>query len=212
VYSDTKTWLTPGPPVRLETTVINASLEAPEGQIEHILNTDIFIQAFNMVHEHPRYEHNDWFVKIDPDAVFFPSRLKAHLLKAAPQPGANVYFWNCPASFKFFGAVEVFSKVAMDTYFDGLDRCKTEFPWTTWGEDMFLRRCMDLIGVEHKEDFGLLMDAYCGEQPYPCNSEKVAFHPFKASETYFKCLEEATAGETESDSVDEPSGVAVTSV
>jgi len=195
VYSDTATWLTPGPPVKIMTTLIGTSLEAPEGQIEHILNTDIFIQAFAKVREHKHYNQQDWIVKIDPDAVFLPDRLRTHLQAAAPERGSNLYFWNCPASFKLFGAVEVFSKQAMDLFFDNLDRCKTEFPWQEWGEDLFLRRCMDLLGVEHKEDFGLLTDAYCGEQPYPCDSGKVAFHPFKAPETYFKCLEEATGGE-----------------
>lgn len=194
VYSDTKTWLTPGPPVRIETTVIDTSLEAPSGEIEHILNTDIFLKAFEQVHQHPDFEQSDFVVKIDPDAVFLPDRLRTHLLSAAPVPGGSLYFWNCPASFKLFGAVEVFSKEAMNQFFQNLDRCKTEFPWQEWGEDLFLRRCMDLLGAEHREDFGLLTDAYCGEQPFPCDSGKVAFHPFKAPETYFQCLEEATGG------------------
>jgi len=191
VYSDVKTWLTPGPPVRLDSTVINIGLEAKSGVKEHILNTEIFLKAWEQAFDEGLIQKTEWSVKVDPDAVFFPERLQHRLMKYVKAPGASIYFLNCKLSFELYGALEVFSKVAMERFFDGLHRCKTELPWKTYGEDLFFRRCMDLLDITHIRDYGMLSDEYCAVKPFPCVADSAAFHPFKASETYFKCVEEA---------------------
>jgi len=193
VYSDEKTWLTPGPPVRLESEKLNTSLQVSAGRVEHILNTEVFVKAFEAVRRDEKFKASDWVVKVDPDAVFFPQRLKQHILKVAPARGGALYFINCKASFGLFGALEVFSKRAMETYSDGVHHCKAKLDWKEWGEDLWMRRCMDLLQVQQVKDFELLSDAYCGEQPSPCASHRVAFHPFKAPETYFTCWRQGEA-------------------
>jgi len=193
VYSDKKTWLTPGPPVRLESVKLNTSLQAKTGRVEHILNTEVFVRAFEAVRADPKFKASDWVVKVDPDAVFFPQRLKQHILRVAPARGGALYFINCKASFGLFGALEVFSKRAMETYSDGVHHCKAKLDWKEWGEDLWMRRCMDLLNVQHVNDFKLLSDAYCGAQPSPCTAHSVAFHPFKAPETYFTCWRQGEA-------------------
>jgi len=193
VYSDEKTWLTPGPPVRLETEVLNTSLKVSAGKVEHILNTEVFVQAFQAVRTDQKFKASDWVVKVDPDAVFFPQRLKQHILRVAPARGGALYFINCKASFGLFGALEVFSKRAMETYADGVHHCKAKLDWKEWGEDLWMRRCMDLLEVQQVKDFKLLSDAYCGAKPSPCVSHSVAFHPFKAPETYFTCWRQGEA-------------------
>jgi len=193
VYSDKNTWLTPGPPVRLESVKLNTSLQAKTGRVEHILNTEVFVRAFEAVRADPKFKASDWVVKVDPDAVFFPQRLKQHILRVAPARGGALYFINCKASFGLFGALEVFSKRAMETYSDGVHHCKAKLDWKEWGEDLWMRRCMDLLNVQHVNDFKLLSDAYCGAQPSPCTAHSVAFHPFKAPETYFTCWRQGEA-------------------
>mmetsp|Transcript_27450 Transcript_27450/g.81823 ORF Transcript_27450/g.81823 Transcript_27450/m.81823 type:complete len:440 (-) Transcript_27450:41-1360(-) len=191
VYSDKKVWLTPGPPVRIDTTLLNVSLEAKAGVKEHILNTEQFLQAWRQAKEEGLTQSHEWSVKVDPDAVFFPARLQTRLSLAVKAPGASLYFLNCKLGFELYGALEVFSKIAMETFFNGIGRCKTELPWTTYGEDLFMRRCLDLLGVTHVRDYRMLSDEYCAVKPFPCVGESAAFHPFKASETYFKCVGEA---------------------
>lgn len=191
VYSDVQTWITPGPPVRIDTTVLQISLAAAAGVKEHILNTQIFLQAWEHVRTEGKYRQHEWIAKVDPDAVFFPRRLRDHLTRVAPAGGANLYLLNCRYSFGLFGALEVFSRLALDNFYDGLQHCKQVLPWETYGEDMFMRKCLDYLEVDHKEDYDLLSDGYCNEPPSPCVSGKVAFHPFKNVETYLRCMDEA---------------------
>jgi len=56
-----------------------------------------------------------------------------------------------------------------------------------WGEDKFLDRCMLTLGVTRANDFSLLSETACGEEPAPCGTSDVAFHPFKLAEDYFAC-------------------------
>jgi len=191
VFSDERTWLTPGPPIRIDSTALGISLQAEAGSKEHILNTEIFLKAWEHVKADGLYIQHDWIVKVDPDAVFFPQRLRDRLVSITPA-GASVYLLNCRLSFGFFGAVEVMSRVALLSLYDGLERCKQVLPWHSFGEDMFLQKCLDFLGVASRSEFSLLSDAYCGEQPSPCISGKVAFHPFKNVETYLKCTHEAS--------------------
>eukprot|EP00419_Tripos_fusus_P052989 CAMPEP_0172800910 /NCGR_PEP_ID=MMETSP1075-20121228/2859_1 /TAXON_ID=2916 /ORGANISM="Ceratium fusus, Strain PA161109" /LENGTH=487 /DNA_ID=CAMNT_0013638877 /DNA_START=120 /DNA_END=1583 /DNA_ORIENTATION=- len=190
VFSENTTWLTPGPPVRIDSIALNISLQAKAGTKEHILNTQIFLKAWEQVKAGGLYIQHEWIVKVDPDAVFFPQRLRDHLVKITPE-GSSLYFLNCRLSFGLFGALEIMSRVALQSFYDGLERCKQVLPWRSFGEDMFLRKCLDFLGVTPRSDFSLLSDGYCGEQPSPCISGKVAFHPFKNVETYLKCTHEA---------------------
>merc|ERR1719362_872424 len=188
VLSDEQMWLTPGPPTRIETTKLGISLEVESTTDDHILNAGIFFKVWEQVKSDGLYMQHDWTVKADPDAVFFPRRLRDRLVRmASVTSGASVYLLNCRLGFGLFGALEVMSQVAMLNLYDGIEQCKKVLPWRSFGEDMFLRKCLDILKVTQRTDFGLLSEANCGEQPSPCISGKVAFHPFKSVEAYLKC-------------------------
>jgi hypothetical protein len=154
----------------------------------------MFLKAWEQVKTDGLYRQHDWIVKVAPDAVFFPQRLRDRLVRIAPvNSGASMYLLNCKLSFGFFGALEVMSRVALLSFYEGLERCKNVLPWRSIGEDMFLQKCLDFLEVAPRPEFGLLSDSYCGEQPSPCISGKVAFHPFKSVEEYLKCIHEATS-------------------
>jgi len=193
-------WLldAPGPTVRTTLLRHNLQTKPKAGSLEGILNTQIFMQAWKQVNEDGRFRHHDWTVKVDPDAVFIPHRLVAHVADIAPaSKPVKIYLINCKQSFGLFGALEVISRVALEEYLADFAlgdeaRCKTELDWTMMGEDLWMRRCFDVLGIEHKSDFGLLSDGYCNDAPSPCVSGKVTFHPFKDSLSYAKCFKEAT--------------------
>lgn len=192
VFSDERTWLTPGPPIRIDSTALGISLQAKAGTKEHILNTEIFLKAWEQVKADGLYIQHDWIVKVDPDAVFFPQRLRYHLVRmSSVSADASLYFLSCRLSLGL-GALEVMSRVTLLIFYGGLERCKQVLPWRSFGEDMFLRRCLDFLGVVPRTDFSLVSDGYCGDQPSPCISGRVAFHPFKDVETYLKCAHEAS--------------------
>merc|ERR1719362_1308236 len=95
----------------------------------------------------------------------------------------------------FFGALEVFSAKALETYFAGSETCMKALDRGELGEDTWMRKCLDILQVDSIKDTGLLSDGYCNEAPSPCVSGKVAFHPFKNAEAYFACRNEAQSAD-----------------
>merc|ERR1712039_1002541 len=111
--------------------------------------------------------------------------------------GAQWYLKNCPSSFGFFGALEVISVGAVRAYTLGQECCRAQLPYASWGEDRFMKQCLDLLGVGHLDDFNLISDRYClNSAAGTCASEQVAFHPLKTREAYLQCWEETLNRDT----------------
>jgi len=160
------------------------------------LNTDIFLHAWIVLTEQTDALKFDWVAKVDPDAVFFPERLRSHLEQQMGDGENTIYFMNCNKQFgaqdtepaKLFGSLEVFSKNAVITYRDNRDRCMSDMHWQGWGEDFFMSHCMDYLGVGHVEDFQMLADNRCNGAPCD-DTSKVSFHDFKDEGAWFWCWE-----------------------
>merc|ERR1711939_1185883 len=79
-------------------------------------NTQLFMNIWDAVRKDGRYAWFDFTVKVDPDAVLVPHRVRDHLRPHLKQVG-GFYVKNCnkyPGSANFpmmYGSVEVFSKV-----------------------------------------------------------------------------------------------------
>lgn len=154
------------------------------------LNTEVFINAIDTILSDSRHRvwKYDWLVKLDPDAVFFPDRLREHLKDHTP---SNVYFTNCNIGIpRLYGSIEVFSQQAMKTYSYNSWKCK-QMNWHGWGEDSYFQKCMDAIGVGMVADYTLVGDARCLYAP--CTDKwRAAFHPFKDVHSWFWCHESST--------------------
>merc|ERR1712110_582673 len=88
VYSNESVVLSPGPPRVLLTDVFAGTLKCKVGGPWHsALNTEIFVRLWDKVLQDPRAWSNDWTVKVDPDAVFFPDRLHRMLREKWPPAG-----------------------------------------------------------------------------------------------------------------------------
>jgi hypothetical protein len=150
------------------------------------LNTETFLLAWDTLMNSGHIWNHDWIVKVDPDAVFYPSRLRTHV---KDHTGKNAFILNCDwgGEAKIFGAIEVFSIPAMRLYEAGSLTCK-ELPWEGWGEDMYMQECMGKLGAIGIDDFLLVGDSRCSDAP--CDDpERVAFHPFKDTGTYWECAD-----------------------
>lgn len=104
-----------------------------------------------------------------------------------PQETA-MYLNNC--KWGLHGPIEVFSRRAVASYLAGLPQC-IEMLKRPWGEDKFIDKCMQELNVARVNEYDLLSETACGEQPAPCESADVAFHPFKSLKSYFACAENA---------------------
>lgn len=159
-------------------------------------NTELFIAVWNKICENGVYKNHHWTVKVDPDAVLIPNRLRKHMalhtgVKAAN--GGKLYVVNCnayPNSANFpmvFGALEVLSMRAMLSYANEGWKCKQNLPWHAWGEDFFLTHCMDMLGVGRIGDYTVLGDNLCTGSNC-ANGWTAAFHPYKDPGSWMHCL------------------------
>lgn len=152
-------------------------------------NAELFMHVWSSVKEQGSWYKHDWTIKVDPDAVIVPERLRLHLKK---HTGDNVYLKNCDKKNgmkpMMFGSLEALSRQAIMTYFWGEARCK-ELEWETWGEDLFMGKCLDMLGVTGKEDLTIVSDGVC--LGVDCSSGAAAFHPKKSVEAWMACLAEA---------------------
>mmetsp|Transcript_22965 Transcript_22965/g.48823 ORF Transcript_22965/g.48823 Transcript_22965/m.48823 type:complete len:574 (-) Transcript_22965:134-1855(-) len=172
----------------------NPEVEVKKGNAQMVTNSFLNVEVFQMafrtiVHdEMERWKRADWIAKVDPDAVFFPDRLRRHLAPKTPKGGAAQYVLNCDNAYggALYGSLEVFSQKAMQLFKDGENMCVKKLHWQTWGEDYFMQRCMDELGVVRLKDFKLVGDDRCVAAD--CADQwRVAFHPYKDSNSYFNC-------------------------
>jgi len=157
-----------------------------------LANTAVFLQVWNHVQQDGLYLAYDWTVKVDADAVFFPDRLRSHIVGLRPPAYPRVYLKNTKSGDGmlggFLGALEILSKTAVQIVIDNLHSCEQHIG-TASGEDGFLKDCMDALGIGFLQDPILLLPdpkvGSCGR------GEVVAFHPFKAQGDWIGCYNAA---------------------
>eukprot|EP00438_Fugacium_kawagutii_P000053 Skav215899 [mRNA] locus=scaffold1542:69726:70994:- [translate_table: standard] len=149
-------------------------------------NSQVFMNTWNTLLKTEKWYHYDFIVKVDPDCVFFPARLRGHVHAYV---GQNVFFLNCakyvPAT--MYGALEVYSKASLGAYLSAHGRCESSFPFGAWGEDKYMTNCLEMLGQKAVVDFGnFLHDERCWG--VDCGNKKaVAFHAFKQVNQWYNC-------------------------
>jgi len=179
------------------------------------VNWALFYQVWVKIAENGKWAQADWTVKVDPDAVFLPDRLRTYLAnKVAGDSPHGLYLENCPnVQYGFFGHIEVISKTGAQVLTSYLDECHDAFApcandgcdwkWGAWGEDVFIQRCMDHHYVDKVEAYDLATDGACkadrpaGEKknskwyPKDCSGLTTATaHPLKKPQAYKMCFEQ----------------------
>jgi len=177
------------------------------------VNWALFYQVWINLRKVAKWQGTGWTVKVDPDAVFIPQRLRDWLFTRRETPH-GVYFENCKnVQYGYFGNLEVMSSTAAGVLTSHLEECHAAFApcandgcdweYGSWGEDVFVQRCMDHHYVDKAEAFDLTTDGACkSDRPddqmknekwhaEDCSQVQAAsVHPFKKPQEYFKCLGE----------------------
>jgi len=158
-----------------------------------VLNTGVFLKVFEWVRDDGEYLKYDWTIKVDPDCVFLPERLRAHLWALRPPPNTPIYMKNNniegTGNNYFLGAIEVFSKRAVQIYLDNDKDCG-KFLGVNSGEDGFFKGCMDALGVGFMWDRAMFKPNY---DPAICtNGKYAAYHPIKYPSHWQRCWDIAT--------------------
>jgi len=180
---------------------------AQKGEWHSVINTDIFVKVWHEVQKEGLYKAHDWTVKVDADAVFFPDRLRTHLVDLRPPKDTAMYLHNIKFHFRFQGALEVISTKAVDIFLANANAC-AEHIGSMGGEDFFTMECLDGMGVGHMTDFSLLSDKYAHGAGWnlfdvnPCFEQAfVAFHPYKAVNSWTGCHKVSTRTQLPTDFV-----------
>jgi hypothetical protein len=152
------------------------------------INSWTFVKAWEAIAADGRYRRHDWVVKVDPDTVFFPERMKAY--NHMHGWSADDLWWlkNVPFEYPTIGAIEAFSRAAMDAYADrGRKEC--DYWAVNSAEDEWICKCMTRLGAHSISDLNALQHMK-GDQCW--NDNIVAFHPHKTTWSYERCVAEAT--------------------
>lgn len=186
VYSNKILNITNSTPNPATTRLVDTDLHCKIGGRYHTaLNTPIFLKVWEQILADGRYKLYSWTVKADPDAVFFPWRLRetvATHVEENLKASKGVFMRNC--QFGLHGPIEVISKKAMEAYRKGWKSCKKPPQ-----EDVYLQACLLGLGSKQVDSFELLAEDHCQSKDWQkCRSGHVAFHPFKTVESYRTCL------------------------
>jgi len=156
-----------------------------------LINTNVFINVMGQIKAEGEYLKHDWLVKVDPDCVFFADRLRQHLTDLRPPPYTPIYIKNNDmdpglGNNGFLGAVEIFSKGAIQAFMANIDECG-QFLGEDSGEDGFFKGCMDALGVGFMLDPNVFNPDY---DPAVCREGgRIAFHPIKHENEWQCCVD-----------------------
>mmetsp|Transcript_47717 Transcript_47717/g.94833 ORF Transcript_47717/g.94833 Transcript_47717/m.94833 type:complete len:503 (+) Transcript_47717:78-1586(+) len=180
------------------TRVVNSDLVCSSGgEFKTALNLNIFMTVWNKVIADGDYARYDWTVKVDPDSVFYPERLRLAVFEYG-SGNDKVYLNNC--KFGLHGPIEVFSRTAVQAWASGRGQCNAHFNKLCsgdcfWGEDMFIDQCMSrVLKVRRDSDYSLLVEEHCDAPKdwADCTDKSfVAYHPFKDVNTWRTCWSKA---------------------
>lgn len=193
----------------MTTKIDNGKIHHDEGMHQ---NHDLFIEVWAKVKHDGRYKNADWIVKTDPDTLFIPDRLRARLGGRSHAEMHATFYANCAGAHDIqktdrdvfmYGALEVFSKAAIEKYFQNVEQCeaKVTFEQGGWWEERFITHCLEMHGVKINSwlngDLNLLSDPHCQAhlQEPDCEGTAVAFHPLPTAEKWDACYKTAHQGE-----------------
>mmetsp|Transcript_78871 Transcript_78871/g.152306 ORF Transcript_78871/g.152306 Transcript_78871/m.152306 type:complete len:622 (-) Transcript_78871:430-2295(-) len=148
-------------------------------------NTLLFMNMWEAVRWNLQYKCCDWTVKADPDAVLLPDRMRGAL-------SHKMSWLNFVATCKgtLYGAVEAIQTKALEKYFWNEAQCRN-MGWQSWGEDVWINRCLMSLGVTSTFDGGFVADNLCSGS-YCGNGYSSGYHPFKDANAWMSCYYQAT--------------------
>merc|ERR1712039_749412 len=91
------------------------------------------------------------------------------------------------------GAIEVFSRAAVQKYAKYEADCQRQAHPESSGEDGYIHSCMQQLKVHSRDDFDMLLDNYCRYGSCSNSGWSVAYHPFKNTQKWLECWHQAKA-------------------
>lgn len=171
-----------------ESKVIDATISKVEGKLSF----------WRSLIDTGRFRHHTWTVRVDADAVLFPSRL-AQRMTGRTEGSEGVVVTPCEGSPS--RALQVLSQKAVNSLAIGWQRCLDNFAQTiprgavVPAEDELLDACLAVLRVGREPERLLLLSGECEGAPdldTACSNQSfAAFHPFRDTHSFKQCVQEA---------------------
>jgi len=168
------------------------STQAPIGPEHNALNAFAFMAAWAAIRDSNRIPNHDWVVKVDPDTVWFPQRLRSQLRVKMPSHGNgcdNIFVTNCIRWKTMQGPMEVLSRTAVLKMLAQHSKCGS---FNYRAEDQFLVDCLRQLGVNSRLEPTFLNDRYCDGYSNCNDTWKVGFHPFPSVGAFDLCMKQSS--------------------
>jgi len=151
-----------------------------------------FMPTWSAVQADGLFNKVDWIVKVSPDTVFLPERLRLHL-KEHTTGKKNFAFEKCD---KFqptplYGVFDVRNRGAIQQFFWNMDSCKDKLGRSIPNEDEFVQKCLNTLSIETYYDSNLFYDSVCGQEVNCWDKSKAAYHNFPDFQGYLDCWKHA---------------------
>jgi len=173
------------------TILIDGPLRVPKGGPFNVyLCAPVLKRVWLKIFSHRLYTNTQWTVKVDPDAVFFPGRLRAMLAQECMSVDCSERYWTNWAKTSMHGPIEILSYGAVAKYEQFFDTCEAKVNCSVKGEDWCLHDCLHLMKVPFSFSKKVLID-FTYQSVEICGTQQIAFHPYKTWEEYKACLREA---------------------
>merc|ERR1712018_54038 len=95
-----------------------------------------------------KWSFTDWTIKVDPDAVLLPDKMRYGHLKF--HTGVPSYIVNCNKAGMstgpmMFGSIEAVSRQGLERYLGNTGKCSFGYEF---GEDRWFGNCLNSLGVQ----------------------------------------------------------------
>lgn len=161
------------------------SLLVQQGSWVSWANRDSFVKVWQHLIVDGQWRKSAWTVKVDPDAVWVPSRLRPILGGFHIHTDAAVYVKNTRKDFGFLGPIEILSKAAVAVLLATYQQCSLTAGDAAMGEDGWLKGCLDQAGVTALSNQEILS---ASDDTNTCwDHSHVAYHAFKDPGAWEEC-------------------------
>eukprot|EP00446_Apocalathium_sp_SHHI-4_P021112 CAMPEP_0177268548 /NCGR_PEP_ID=MMETSP0367-20130122/63871_1 /TAXON_ID=447022 ORGANISM="Scrippsiella hangoei-like, Strain SHHI-4" /NCGR_SAMPLE_ID=MMETSP0367 /ASSEMBLY_ACC=CAM_ASM_000362 /LENGTH=599 /DNA_ID=CAMNT_0018724181 /DNA_START=44 /DNA_END=1844 /DNA_ORIENTATION=+ len=171
------------------------SRKLPEGTDTSLSNApaSAFMDMWADLRDQGEYLKYDWVAKVHADTVWFPSRLKRHLMAMRVPAGTKVFVESSGAKLGFEASFEVATSSAFSEYLKHEDLCALHID-KSQAENVFLTSCLLALGIDYIKDITILDSRYNWDSGYEINDVafctnglRPAFHPVKSPDLWETC-------------------------
>jgi len=161
------------------------------------LRTKAFALLWRQVVQEGEFRSAAWSVKVDPDCVFFPARLRSLLSgprHAEPASGSGMFLLSCMRRHALEGPLQVLSRDAVALYGRSAERCGELQKKHPRRPDAYMHECLLRLGASEREAWSLLSSSGClGEAGgVNCGGTLVSYHPLPTVAAYRDCMNESS--------------------